>query len=351
MNYSTQAQEHGNTVVVIGTGGTISSRISGNGGSAASDLAKDLVRATGGVAASDVETIDVLKKNSFQLTFADMRTIANIVQAQINRPEVCGVVVTHGTDTLEETSFLCHLTVDSEKPVVFTGAQRQPDSKDSDGPANLRDSITVASDPSARGLGVLVVFSGRIYSAEGLRKMHTIGMSPFGSCNSGILGLVLRTVSWTARPVERKHVYALPEAFDRIRVDVVPTYPGADAAIFKAAINSGSGGVVVEATGCGNANNCINEEIHQVADRGIPVVLATRVVSGPVIPIYTGGGGWDAVINGAIPAGFLSVAQARILLAVLLANGPGDIAKERFAEYVSCQLNVPVEKKGVLELP
>ena len=115
------------------------------------------------------------------MTFADLRTVAAEVSRQLDRGDVDGVVITHGTDAMEETAILLDLVHAGAKPVVLTGAQRAADVVDSDGPRNLRDAIAVAADPAARGHGTMVVFGGAVYAARGVRKSHTVDLAAFSS--------------------------------------------------------------------------------------------------------------------------------------------------------------------------
>ncbi|MCL2803059.1 MAG: asparaginase [Micrococcales bacterium] len=334
---TTSGRTPAKTLVVVGTGGTISSREAAGGGSIASDTAEDLIGSTTGLESMRIEADSLFMKNSYELTLEDMGVLAHRVAEHVARPEVAGVVVTHGTDTIEESAFLLELTHASDKPVVVTGAQRSADSPDSDGPANLRDSLVLAAAPAARGMGVLVQFSGTVYSSVGIRKVHTMRMNPFAVLNSGPIGYILdRQLVMVARPSRRGGVFPLPtEQFGNCRVEVVPTYPSADDALLRAAVASGARGVIIEGTGCGNANSRINAWIAEASSQGTVVALGTRVVSGPLLTRYAGGGGFDSVRAGAIGTGLLTVAQARTLLVLLLDLYPAEMAAKTFASYVS----------------
>ncbi|MEV4455091.1 asparaginase domain-containing protein, partial [Microbispora sp. NPDC049633] len=139
---------------------------------------------------------------SYLLGHRELRLVAEAVAAEIARDDVTGVVVTHGTDTMEETAFLLDLVHRGDKPVVLTGAQRAADQPDSDGPRNLREAVAVAASPDARGCGALISFAGQIFAARGTRKHHTVAAQPFRTLDGGSVGRVDSTGAHiTARPV------------------------------------------------------------------------------------------------------------------------------------------------------
>jgi L-asparaginase len=313
-------------VVVLATGGTISSRRT-NGSVTAVDDAATLLA---GVDVSDdiaVEHHDVLRIGSYRMSFADQRTLAEEVTRQLDRGDVDGVVITHGTDTMEETAILLDLIHEDAKPVVLTGAQRAADVADTDGPRNLRDAITVAADPAARGHGTMVVFGGAILAARGVRKSHTVELAAFTS-PAGTIGDVFtgsaRLHGLPARPVR----LTLPDTrFDAVRVDIVAAYPGGDDVLLRAAVAAGARGIVLAAMGIGNASPGVAEGIAEIIRTGVVVALSTRVAAGPILPVYGDGGGADLVAAGAVPV-TLPASQSRIALALLLASerSPADVA-------------------------
>lgn len=322
-------------VVVLSTGGTISSRPGDDDAVVSTDGAADLVGRTARWDGVDVEAVDVLRTGSYNLDLAALRTIAEAVAAQLERPEVDGVVVTHGTDTLEETAFLLDLLHDDARPVVVTGAQRSADVADGDGPRNLGDAVAVAASPHARDCGVLVAFGGTILPARGTRKMHTTAAQPFRALDAGPLGTVADgEVRITQRPERLKPLPAATPAFDDARVDVVSLYPGADAVLLDAAVAAGARGVVLAATGIGNANATVVEAVRRHVDAGVVVALSSRVPEGPVQPVYGDGGGVDLVRAGAVVATDVPSYQVRVLLALLLTHdlATADVL-QRLADY------------------
>ncbi|GHF76540.1 L-asparaginase [Amycolatopsis bartoniae] len=315
-------------VVVLSTGGTIASRRNAQGASVASDASDELLSRLPYPPNVAVTGRDVLRLGSYLLTPRDMGLIAKEVRKALEEPDVRGIVVTHGTDTMEETAFLVDLVHDDPRPVVFTGAQRAADAPDTDGPRNLADAITIAAAEEARNRGVLIVFDGAVYSAKGTRKTQTLAAAAFATPDGGPIGQVRQnTVSFTATP-ERKAPIELGEL--DARVDIVALYPGADTAALDAVVAAGAGGVVLEATGAGNANPRICEAVARLTENGTVVALSTRVHAGPVVALYGNGGGVDLVAAGAIPTGTLRPSQVRILLTVLLSlhRDPARVAKE-----------------------
>ncbi|MGI3786065.1 MAG: asparaginase [Janthinobacterium lividum] len=312
------------TIAVLSTGGTIASRQSANGGARASDAGAALLERVTAPDGVTVQVQDLMTVNSFVMTTEDMRAVVVGVQAALQDSTVSGVVVTHGTDTMEETALLVDLFHDDPRPVVFTGAQTAADQDGTDGPANLGDAVAVAAAHEARGLGVLVVFGGVVLAARGTRKTATVAAAAFANPESGALGVVVdgRLRLQVRAPVRAPLVPAgsvLPP--DLPRVDVVALYPGADSVALLALVDAGAQGVVLEATGAGNANPVVVETVRDLVSSGLTVVISTRVHSGPVVALYGGGGGVDLVAAGALLGGSLRPSQARILLVALLGAG------------------------------
>jgi L-asparaginase len=305
-------------IQLLGTGGTIASRSQGASGAIATDTASALVGTQHGK--STVDARDILTTGSYRLDLTDLRHIANEVQQALADPGTDGVVVTHGTDTLEETAFLLDLVHDSPKPVVVTGAQRAADSTDPDGPRNVAEAVSAAAHPDLRGTGTLICFDGTIRSARSARKAHTTASNPF-SGGIEVAHFVGSRLNVTAMP---RRYPALPmpgPAFDQTRVEIITAYPGATPELFEHAVQLGSGAVVLAGTGVGNAGPGFAEAVARVTSAGRLVVLSTRAPWGPVVPTYGNGGGIDLVAAGAIPAGTLNPFQARVLTAVLLSIG------------------------------
>jgi L-asparaginase len=334
-------------IVVVTTGGTIASRTTADGSRRASATGVDLL---GGVPLPDgveVAVVDALNVNSYAMTVADLQTVLDAVHEALAASHVDGVVVTHGTDTMEESAFLADLFHRDPRPVVFTGAQRAADSPHGDGPLNLRDAIAVAAEQRARGLGVLIVFDGLVLPARGTTKVDTLASAAFAAPHTGPLGrvvegtvsvlsTVVRTAPRDRAPLDRAPSDRAPSdraPLDRApldrgrldlsahRVDIVALYPGADATALDAYVAASASGLVLEATGLGNANPTVARAVARLTGEGVTVLLSSRVPSGPVLGVYGNGGGHDLVAAGAVPAGFLRPAQARVQLLALLGTG------------------------------
>ncbi|MGY1607500.1 MULTISPECIES: asparaginase [unclassified Geodermatophilus] len=306
-------------VTVLATGGTIATRADARGVSTAQDSGADLLARLPGTHHPRLRVRDVLRVGSYRMTLELAHAVALAVGEELADPEVDGVVVTHGTDTTEETGYLLDLFHRDPRPVVLTGAQRPADAPDGDGPRNLADAVTVAASPAAREQGVLVAFAGRVFPARGTRKVHTLAADAFGAPDSGPLGWVRDGVLHVERAVRRREPLDLAR-FDPagVRVDVVACHPDADATALHAFAGAGARGLVLEATGAGNANPGICRAVRELTDAGLVVATSTRVPAGPVAALYGDGGGTDLLAAGALPAGLLRPSQARVLLAVLL---------------------------------
>lgn len=308
-------------VYVVGTGGTIASKFDVKiGGHVSAASVQDLAAAVPEL--PGVAEIKMLEHSNINSALMDTRTaftLRDTLNKVLKDENVAGVVVTHGTATLEETAYLMDLTLGSDKPVVFTGAQRNFDEKDPDGPRNLLYAAMIAAHPEARARGVLVALAGEIHAARFATKVTPEGLTCFGSRDGGPVGTVTKqSVTFFSMPQRRLH---LDVNHVKENVHVIKMVQGSSDLLFRACIRERVEGIVIEGTGGGNVNLPFYEGACAALDIGIPVVAGIRLPSGAPHPGKGYKGSWQSMINkGAISSGYLSGIKARILLMVALAQ-------------------------------
>jgi L-asparaginase len=308
------AQQPRGEVLILATGGTIAS--TGNyygdrGGTVDHVGVEALVKAAPG--------LDKLATLSFE-QFSNVASGAigpkqwldlsrRVTAALRDKPSLSGVVVTHGTDTMEETAFFLDLTVPGDKPVVVTGAMRPADAISADGPANLYNSVRAAAAPAARGRGAMVLMDDRLYAAREVTKTNTTRLETFQAPEHGPLAIVDHDTIFfnRARPSAHRtfdiaNVTALP------RVDIIYSYGGADSVLIDAAVAAGAKGLVIAGVGAGGTASGQGAALRRAGEKGVAIVMSSRTGSGRV----AGGGGTR------IAAGDLNVQKARILLMLAL---------------------------------
>jgi L-asparaginase len=308
-------------VVLLATGGTIASRYDAAlGRTVASQRAEDLLETLPQVAAvAEIEIENLATIPSFDMSVQFAFGLASRINQVLARTDVAGVVVTHGTDTMEETSYLTDLLLLSEKPAVFTGAQRAHDDPQSDGPFNLLNAMRVATSPLAHGLGAVICFNGTIHAARDVTKIHASAVETFQSYERGALG----DVDGDKVVIHRRPVLRRSFKIDRLeeRVELFRLALGVDLRGLKAAIERGIVGVVIEAFGRGNGPTGLSALVRLAVEKDIHVLVTSRCPAGRVEPLYGGGGGGrDLADAGAIFVGDLKGPKARLLLMVLLSN-------------------------------
>lgn len=277
-------------VIVLATGGTIA----GSAGSATQagytsgrlpiDAMITAVPELGAIAR--VRGEQVANVGSQDMTFAIMIALANRINALLAGGEVDGVVVTHGTDTMEETAYFLNLTVNSRKPVVMTGAMRPATAVSADGPLNLYNAVAVAADPDAAGRGTLVVMNDRIHGAHSLTKSNTTSVETFISPINGLIGTVnYGKTEYFRRPV-RKHTYKSEFSLKRVsslpRVDIVYACADMPPDLIDSSMKNGARGIVIAGHGNGNMNAATIERAARAAGEGIVIVRSSRVATGNV---------------------------------------------------------------------
>lgn len=310
-------------VVLIATGGTIAMKIDPVKHAPVPAISgEDLLATVPEVSKyANVEVKNVSNVPSDYMDPARWTALTREVITALARPEVAGAIISHGTDTLEETAYWLDLTVDSEKPVVLIGAQRNASESDFDGPRNLLNAVRIVIDPQSRGKGAMLAMNSQINAARDVTKTHTSSVETFKSGDFGFLGEVDfdRVVYWRL-PSRRRHVPIKAESMPY--VEIVPMYGGADGYLVKAALDHGARGLVIQALGWGNVNQPMFAAIKDAIAKGVPVVITSRVPNGRVLPNYGfEGGGKTLVDAGAVMGDDLSAQKARILLMLLLQNG------------------------------
>lgn len=308
----------GRNIIILSTGGTIA--MTAESPQAGGDIKLD---AAGLLAAipnlgeiATIEGRDILAKPSSSFTLSDLKTISDTASKAAQ--EADGVVITHGTDTLEETAFALSLLVQTETPIVITGAMRRPDQLGADGPANIIAACRVAASPTARGKGVLVVMGDEIHSSAFLRKIHSFRPHAFSS---------LGPLGWVAE--DRVRFFLAPAQHPpRLSFgDAMPVVPILEAGInfeqetVELLSSSTINGLVLNATGAGHIASHIVQALECMAER-MPIIFASRTGLGETLRKSYGfpGSERDLIQRGLIPAGSLDARKARIVLLLALSS-------------------------------
>lgn len=320
------------SVTLIATGGTIASTI-GRDGTATSTLSGADLLASAGNLATTVDVVDLPVGGSWNLTTETAASVAATARRAL-LGGADGVVITHGTDVLEETAWLCELLVrdvTARGPVVLTGAMRHAAEFSPDGPRNLADAVALAACAESAGRGALVCVNGEIHHARWVTKTHATGLAAFGSPGRGPVGEVSeRGVRFTA-PVPPPPPLAPPDGSVVGQVPIVVSHWDVDPGIIDWHLDRGACGLVVQGGGTGNVNGGLVGRIERALDAGVPVVGTTRCLLGEVTPVYGGQGGFAVLADmGVIPSHGLSAAKARLALGVALAVDPDPDAVRRW---------------------
>lgn len=306
-------------VVLFGLGGTIA--MTGEGGRAAVPTlsAGQVLAATPAAADGVVEVVDFRQVPGASLRFSDVYALAAVIAEQFTTG-ADGVVVTQGTDTIEETAYLLDLLHSGPQPIVVTGAMRNPSLAGADGPANVAAAVRTAAAPDAAGHGALVVFADEIHAAARVRKTHSTSTGTFQSPNGGPLGYLVDGEPRLVNRASHRTIVADPPTVQP-RVGLV-TVTLDDQGELLADAGDRVDGLVVAAMGVGHVPVHLVPVLADLAQR-IPVVLGSRTGAGPVLTDMYGFAGSERDLRdrGLIPAGFLHPLKARILLYALLAAG------------------------------
>ncbi len=311
-------------ITIVATGGTIAGK-----GASASDTAiyqsaqlsvDDLCASAPGLAGlARLRLAQFAAIDSKNATPGFWQKLGQHLQLELSREDVDGVVVTHGTDTLEETAYYLHLTLKTSKPVVLVGAMRPASALSADGPLNLLNAVTVAAAQSSGGRGVLVAMNNQIFGAREVAKTNSMRLDSFSAPDSGPLGLVQDgRVIWLARP-ERLHTDATRFTVDTplAAVEILLGYAGTSTALVDAAVAGGAAGIIWAGAGNGSLSTEMQCALTEVATAGGAVIRTTRTGSGYLMPQA----GCDDVTLGFACADTLTPWKARVL--AMLAIGQG----------------------------
>lgn len=302
-------------IVVLGTGGTIAGKAAHAAdtiGYVAGQVAvADLLGSAAVPAGCTVHAEQVAQRDSKDMDHATWHLLAARCTHWLAQEEVCGVVITHGTDTMEETAYFLQLVLSPAKPVVLTGAMRPATAVAPDGPGNIADAMAVAATAGAKG--VVVAFAGAVHAAADVTKGHTYRMDAFSSGDAGVIGYVedgaLRQVrEWPTAGALRGN--DLPDPAHWPRVEILLSHAGASGAIARALVADGVAGIVVACTGNGTIHHALEAALVQAQAGGVRVVRSTRCAQGRILPH-----GRDALPHSAV-----SPAKARIALMLELAG-------------------------------
>lgn len=268
---------------------------------------------------AQIDELNPFNVPSPHMTIQHVKQLKDIILEAVTNKYYDGFVITHGTDTLEETAFLLDLILGIEQPVVITGAMRSSNEIGSDGLYNYISAIRVASDEKARHKGVMVVFNDEIHTARNVTKTHTSNTNTFQSPNHGPLGVLTKDrVQFHHMPYRQQ---ALENVNDKLNVPLVKAYMGMPGDIFSFYSREGIDGMVIEALGQGNIPPSALEGIQQLVSLNIPIVLVSRPFNGIVSPTYAyDGGGYQLAQQGFIFSNGLNGPKARLKLLVALSN-------------------------------
>lgn len=329
-------------VVILATGGTIVSS-----GASATQMTgysiqglgvADLLSAVPMLAdVAQVEAAQVSNIDSSSMTSKVWMTLARAVQEALEREDVSGVVITHGTDTMEETAWFLNLVLKSDKPVVLTGAMRPATALSAEGPLNLLNAVRIAADAKARGRGVMIALNDVIVSARDATKTHPTNVATFRGPDLGMIGMIAGThVEFIGR-TEKPHTQETPFTLEALeayvkahgalpRVDIVYSHVDDDGVMVKAALAAGAAGIVHAGTGNGSIHEEALPALYEAAAAGVLVIRASRTGSGMTVE---GLAEWQEA--GFIPSGTLNPQKARVLAQLAVACGVD--AKDAFARF------------------
>ncbi|MGP4071960.1 asparaginase [Piscibacillus sp. B03] len=309
-------------VVLLTTGGTIASKPNENSGKLTSGAmtGEELASLCELPSEIQVEVDSAFQKPSVHLTAEDWMLLKEKIDFYFAQPDVNGVVLTHGTDTLEETAYFLDLTIKDHRPVVVTGSQRSISDLGSDVYINLRHAIYSACSEDLHHCGTVVVFNERIFAAKYVKKEHASNIQGFNSFGFGYLGIIDNDeVQVFQKPIKRDY-YPVKEPLPK--VDIVKCYTDADGTLLETLRTTGTKGIIIEGVGRGQVPPKMMPAIKKCLEDGIIIVITTASEEGAVYPTYDyEGSAYDLINQGVILGSDSDSKKARVKLAVMLASG------------------------------
>ena len=309
-------------IAVVFNGGTISMKVDNRIKAAVPSLTGEEIMAmvTGIEEFAEIESFNFSSMPSPHMCVETMLELSKFVEKILEREDVDGVVITHGTDTLEETAYFLDLTLETEKPVVITGAMRSSSELGYDGPFNLAASICTAIAEDSKGRGVLVCFNGELNSASEVTKANSMALNAFRTPNFGPIGIVDNNKVLFYRNTPKRNKYKVSEL--RGDVALIKSVAGMDSSYINFVIDNNNKGIVIEAMGRGNVPPKMVPGIKRAIEKNIPVVIVSRCFEGRVFESYGYEGGGKMLKNiGVIFGDTLQGQKARIKLMVAIASG------------------------------
>ena len=300
-------------------GGTISMKVDEKLQAAIPALSgEEIIQKTVGIENyAQTETINFGSYPGPHVTPQMMMEISKLANKLLEREEISGVVIAHGTDTLEETAYLLDLTINSNKPVIVTGAMRNSSELGYDGPANLTASICTAISPESKGKGVLVVMNNEVNAASEVLKTHTLNLNTFQSMDFGPLGIVDNDQVIYYRDIYKRQY--IPTNTIETNVHLIKAAAGMDASMIHYCVEARTKGIVIEGMGRGNLPPDMVSGVKHALEKSIPIVLVSRCPKGRVLDSYGYAGGGRELRNmGVILGDNLSGQKARIKLMLIL---------------------------------
>ncbi|PIE72637.1 MAG: L-asparaginase [Deltaproteobacteria bacterium] len=309
-------------VYILTTGGTIASKFNKESGlyTSGAMTGEELVNTETAGSNLEIRVKSIFQIPSNAMTPTHLITLRQRIIETLEDKDVLGVVVTHGTDTLEESSYFMDLVLDVPQPVVFTGAQRTPGEEGTDAQTNIRDAVVAAASPACRNLGVIVQFNENLYAAKYVKKVHSSNVEAFSSSRFGLLGYVDKQEIFVRQYPQMREVFSVIRPFPR--VEIIKAALGGDGMLIDSAAGGGASGLILEGFGRGHVPPDLIEAVSRASAAGIYVVIVTSCESGRVYPVYDFVGGVKNLQDvGAITGHDYDSRKARIKLMVMLAAG------------------------------